>query len=649
MENLIGMDLGRYHILEQPGEGGMATVYKAFDTRLERDVAIKIIRKGLFGEDVLERMLKRFEREAKALARLTHPNIVGVIDYGDYKGSPFLVMEYLPGGTLKQKLGKPMPWQVAVRLLLPISQALEYAHAHGIIHRDIKPSNILLTERGQPMLSDFGIAKILDVEEGQTLTGTGVGVGTPEYMAPEQWIGRVTPQSDIYSLGVVFYEMVTGRKPYSAETPAAVLIKQTNDPLLPPRQFAPGLPEAVERVLIKALAKNPADRYPDMADFGQALEKLASGQPTPEQKALRVNTRPAPVPIKEALPVRIPPAESQETLPPDVTQDKQPPAGQNINLPPTTQIPNFRYSPYLRWLPWAGGTLMLALIVTLLIVFWNHGPVSLTPKKTFIPSGTFTPVNTATLANPLTATLGKLSTSLRPADGMIMLFVPAGEFTLGSEEGTGDSDEHPQQKVTLDAFWIDKTEVTNAMYTACVKAGACQPPQEARSFTRDSYYGNSEYDDYPVIFVNWYQAKTYCQWAGAELPTEVQWEKAARGTDARIYPWGNASPVKNLANFNNNVGDTTAVGSQAAGASPFGALDMAGNVWEWVNDWYDPGYWVKSPSSNPPGPPSGNARVFRGGSWDTNENYLRSANRDGDVPEDTNNQIGFRCSHSIKF
>jgi serine/threonine protein kinase len=278
MSNLIGQSLGRYQILEQLGEGGMATVYKAFDARLERDVAIKIIRTDQFAPAVLERILKRFEREAKALARLTHPNIVGVIDYGEHEGAPYLVMPYLPGGTLKQYLGKPMPWQDAVHILLPVAQALEYAHEHNIIHRDIKPSNILLTEKGQPMLSDFGIAKILESDETATLTGTGVGVGTPEYMAPEQWTGHAGLQSDIYSLGVVFYELITGRKPYVADTPAAILLKQATDPLPRPRQYVSDLPDAVERILLKALAHKIEDRYHEMGVFASALANLSVGQ-----------------------------------------------------------------------------------------------------------------------------------------------------------------------------------------------------------------------------------------------------------------------------------------------------------------------------------------------------------------------------------
>ncbi|MGB9724679.1 MAG: serine/threonine-protein kinase, partial [Chloroflexia bacterium] len=244
----IGQSVGRYHIVEQLGEGGMATVYKAYDTRLEREVALKVIRRGAFPPEQLERILRRFEREAKALARLTHPNIVGLIDYGEYEGSPYLVMEYLPGGTLKKLLearaGRPLPWEEAVRLLLPIARALHFAHRQGFIHRDVKPSNILITESGEPMLSDFGIAKLLETEE-TTLTGTGVGVGTPEYMAPEQGLGRkVDARADVYALGVVLYELVTGRKPYTADTPMAVVFKHLSDPLPRPRAYVPELPEA---------------------------------------------------------------------------------------------------------------------------------------------------------------------------------------------------------------------------------------------------------------------------------------------------------------------------------------------------------------------------------------------------------------------
>ena len=274
MASFIGQSFGRYHILEQLGEGGMATVYKAYDTRLERHVAIKVI---LTQKQYTEKFLKRFEREARALAQLTHPNIVGIIDYGDHEGLPYLVMEYIPSGTLKLRLGKPIPYQEAARMLAPIARALAYAHEKKIIHRDIKPANILITQSGEPMLSDFGIAKILEAEETVDLTGTGIGVGTPEYMSPEQAQGKpVDARSDIYSLGVVLFEMVTGRKPYQADTPMAVVWKLASEPLPRPRQFVSDLPEAVEGILLKALAKNPEDRYPDMSAFAVILDGLTS-------------------------------------------------------------------------------------------------------------------------------------------------------------------------------------------------------------------------------------------------------------------------------------------------------------------------------------------------------------------------------------
>jgi len=283
MADLVGQSLGRYHILEQLGEGGMAVVYKAFDTRLERNVAVKVI---LSGKEHKEKFLKRFEREAKALASLSHPNIVKVIDYGDHEGVPYLVMEYIPGGTLKQKLSnKPVSWQEAIRLLLPIARSLAYAHENKIIHRDIKPANILITQSGEPMLSDFGIAKILEVEETLDLTGVGVGIGTPEYMSPEQAQGNlVDARADIYSLGVVFYELVTGRKPYQADTPMAVVYKLASEPLPRPKNFVPELPDYVDELLLKALAKNPKDRFQDMGEFAAGLEKRLAMAGKPDDK-----------------------------------------------------------------------------------------------------------------------------------------------------------------------------------------------------------------------------------------------------------------------------------------------------------------------------------------------------------------------------
>ena len=178
-DELIGREIDRYKILSLIGKGGMATVYKAYDTRLERDVAIKVIRRDTFSQDDMDMLLKRFEREAKSLAGLSHPNIVGVMDFGKFEGSPYLVMEYVPGGTLKAWLGEPIPWRGAIQMVLPIARALEYVHARGIINRDVKPSNILMTESGQPMLTDFGLIKAFGEKdkEATSLTGSGMSLG----------------------------------------------------------------------------------------------------------------------------------------------------------------------------------------------------------------------------------------------------------------------------------------------------------------------------------------------------------------------------------------------------------------------------------------------------------------------------------------
>ncbi len=237
MTNFTGQDIGRYRIIEPLGQGGMATVYRAYDTHLECEVAVKFIRMERLSPEEEQKALKRFEREAKEIARLTHPNIVKVTDYGEYNGAPYLVMPYLPGGTLKQLAGSPVPYDRAARLLAPVARALEAAHQKNLIHRDIKPANILLTEGGQPMISDFGIAKILGVPGGASLTSTNVAIGTPEYMAH-----RAVAQPDLAAkrhllAGGGVLRAGDGPQALHSRYPGGDLSETIDGSLAPPAQF----------------------------------------------------------------------------------------------------------------------------------------------------------------------------------------------------------------------------------------------------------------------------------------------------------------------------------------------------------------------------------------------------------------------------
>lgn len=276
MAESSGEVIGRYTVEREIGRGGMAIVYLAHDPQLGRPVAIKLIRKGAFPPDHMALLLERFQREAKALGRLNHPSIVKVLDYGEFRGAPYLVMEYLKGATLKE-VKKPIKVDVAVRLLRPIAEALDYIHRQGILHRDIKPSNLMFDGQDRVLLTDFGIAKWLDDDEEQrTLTETGMGIGTPEYIAPEQGLGQnVDGRADFYALAVVFYELITGVKPYRGETPFATMMKHVNDPIPDPRAIVPELNESVTRFMRMAMAKEPADRYATPQDFLRDFDGLA--------------------------------------------------------------------------------------------------------------------------------------------------------------------------------------------------------------------------------------------------------------------------------------------------------------------------------------------------------------------------------------
>jgi len=622
MTNLSGQILDRYRIIGTLGEGGMATVYKAFDTRLEREVAIKVIRRDAFPPEQLELMLKRFEREAKTLARLSHPHIVDVLDYGEYEGAPYLVMAYLAGGTLKQRMGQSMPWQEAVRLLTPIARALEYAHERNVINRDVKPTNILFTEQGQPMLTDFGLVKLLEKRESTSLTSSDTGIGTPGYMAPEQWVGETSPQSDQYSLGVVLYELITNHMPYAADTPAGLLIKQATEPLPPPRHYVPNLPWKVEAFLLKALAKDQKNRHENMRAFADALEDLPADQGKSDaSSAVTFKAIPRPEPVPD---VPIPQA-------PDILEARQ------LQTPPVQKA-----KPRSKWPVWI---ILGGMIGALCIGAGVCRLLNPTAKTTETP----VPVSTDTRIPPMTATLEERTVITLPpsaplpeitdAKGVHMRYVEAGEFIMGHDDG--DSDVQPESNIYLDGYYIDSYEVTNILYKACVNDGRCKSPQRGGSATRTSYFSSPKFDNYPVIFVDWNMANAYCKWRGARLPTEAEWEKAARGTDGRIYPWGDDLQCS-LANYSGCVGDTTSVGFYEDGQSIYGVYDMAGNVWEWVSSLHRT--YPYNPDDGREELGTSGSRVARGGSWHFIGGNVNSYTRYVLDPSYYGLYVGFRCA-----
>ena len=258
---------------------------------------------------------------------------------------------------------------------------------------------------------------------------------------------------------------------------------------------------------------------------------------------------------------------------------------------------------------------------------------------TEIPEEAATPQ--ATIAT--TPTLGNGSSTIRDTDGMTMMYIPEGEFQMGNDSSNFER-EIPAHQVFLDAYWIDQTEITNVMYATCVAADGCKPPKESKSFTYPEYFANADFDDYPVVYVSWESASAYCNWVGGRLPTEAEWEKAARGTDGRNYPWGDGTELScSMANWGTCMDDTAPVGSYEVGKSPYGLYDTAGNVWEWVNDWYDEFYYQKSVLTNPPGPGSGTERGLRGGAFDSLDSKIRTSYRFSAVPRAADYYIGFRC------
>ena len=719
----------RYTVTAQIGRGAMGLVYRAVDRLTREEVAIKVVAHDVA---VDAELLGRFRREGEALRQLRHRNIVAFVEMFEQQGQQVIVMEYVPGGNLYSVLEDgPLETPDVVRITLELSDALAQAHHIDIIHRDIKPQNVLLTLDGIPKLTDFGIARLLTATT--ALTQSGVMIGTPHYMSPEAWQGLPPDaQGDIWSLGVMVYQMASGRLPFAGDTLPVVMNKILTD--VPPdlRVVRRDLPEPLVRIVERMLARDRSQRYETMRQLAVDLEQVqrdmrrAQTVPVPRAEAVpgsgiaealrdlhQTQEMPAGVEIPSRtniLPIEAetPPASQSISHPseyratlgaavakPQTATPKPEPAAPAPAAPapatPAPAAPAGR-SPRSLALLGAGGLALICVLAVGGYGFWLAAGKYLAPAapsatptrvvrvvegptNTPWPTATITPTRptstssptrmpdtpTPTLAvtpTPPTPTLTATNTAapsptLAPTmvsgmDGMALVYVPAGKFLMGSavSDTFAQKNEQPQHSVTLDAFWIDRTDVTNAMYTQCVSAGACQKPKAIVSKTRPDYYTNAQYGNYPVVFVTWDDAKAYCAWAGRRLPTEAEWEKAARGTDGALYPWGNQPFDDTRGALQPTATDTTPVGSYPAGASPYGALDMAGNVWQWVADWYAADYYANSPAQNPTGPANGTLHILRGGSWDVVRSYVRAAVRDSYQGSITYEQIGFRCAKS---
>jgi formylglycine-generating enzyme required for sulfatase activity/tRNA A-37 threonylcarbamoyl transferase component Bud32 len=631
-------ELRKYELLEEIGRGGFAVVYKARDIELDRVVALKVLKPYWTDEPGF---VTRFRREARVAARLRHPNIVTVHETGEAEGQLYIAMEYLPGRNLRQFLEAEgmLSLERALPILEQVADALDYAHAQGVVHRDVKPSNVVVeeTERGmRATLMDFGLVKAM--AESAALTSQGTLLGSPEYMAPEQAdpnrAAEIGPATDRYALGIVAYQMLTGRVPFPGNT-SATLNAHINLEPPEPRTICQDLSPEVAAALLKMLAKPPGDRFASARAFVARLREAMLSESRTREREMRL------APLYEQLETAAAREEWTEVLA----------LGGQIQAldPGYRDVPQLmerasghlrRRRPSLPARAWRVG--VAGLLLVMLVAFgvalapWLLEVISTAPKAVTEP-----PV------------LSAGDTWTRPADGMVMIYVPGGEFEMGSTEG--ESDEQPVHIVALNGFWMDRTEVTNAQYQSCVEAGDCELPSERHSSTRAEYYGNSGYDDYPVIWVSWYQARTYCAWAGTRLPTEAEWEYAARGPRGSVYPWGDGfdGTWLNCCDANcefewadgavdDGYADTAPVGNYPSGSSWCGALDMAGNVFEWVADWY--GDYTSERQANPTGPSSGERRVVRGGSWIDDRLCARCASRSGYHPVSWNVFVGFRCA-----
>ncbi|MCB9423005.1 MAG: SUMF1/EgtB/PvdO family nonheme iron enzyme [Ardenticatenaceae bacterium] len=608
----------RYRILSLLAEGAHGATYRAWDVKAEQDVAVKEYL------DPSPETQRRFRAEARRLSQLEHPQLAPVLDHFALEEmGQYLVSKYVDGvdlGSLLAQYGR-FPSDFIINWLQAVSQPLTYLHQHNQLHLNIKPVNIRLTPLGDIFLVDSG------------LPGLGVPAGLSGYAAPEQQSQReVTPASDIYSLGATLYTLLTGKIP-----PDGLRRQSGLSELIPAREVNPDVEPYLSLVAARAMSLRADARYEMVADFSKALARpighpaAAVEEPrrTPERTAVpgRPMTAAAPkLPIKSR---RRMPARTVWALV-AILLIALAAVGSlfllNLNNEPEVTEAE------------ATATLQSAVVAALTALAPTPSPL---PAPTQAPTPTPQPIITQT--------------------GSRMLYMEGGVFRMGNDEG--ENNEKPSKLVHLDPYFIDETEVTNGQYAQCVAAGACQPPRSNLATYHDAYYGSSAYDDYPVIQVSWYDAQTFCEWRDARLPSEAEWEKAAGYDPVQSlkyhYPWGDVFDGTKLnycdagcrldkrdASVNDGHQDTAPVGSYPDGRSPIGLYDMAGNVMEWVDDWYDPHAYADMTDTNPRGPLEGEFKTLRGGSWLSDKDEVTVTVRGSFDPTVARANLGFRCAVS---
>lgn len=603
----------RYEIIATVKAGTMGCIYKAKDTRLDMLVAVKEMASSFTSPEDMKRAEERFREEAGFLFKLHHPGLPRVSDYffeRDPKtGEPFfyLVMTFIDGKDLESLISGsmlPLPVDEVIDYSLQILEVLRYLHDQSppVIYRNLNPRHVMIRE-GKVSLVDFGIDRIF------SLPREGTAIGTPGYAAPEQHGDFADPRSDLYSLGALMHYLLTGINPGD--------LSRLLYSFVPVKEVNAAVPAALDS-LIMALLDNLNEKRPESA------EKVAGSLSSLSKESIAE-------PAVKSVPVTEP--ATQKVSPPS------PPASSQASTPVAKTSPP-RYDRTV--------VLIALVLIGLLLVsaMWKY--LASRPSETPSPSAT----QAAVPAPAVTASKAPAPQALppqkkNPKDGAAMILIPTGDFMMGSPEHKGDISEKPLHRVYLDAYYIYKYEVTNGQFRRFVH----ESRYEAEGSWKD--YAIAGRDNHPVVCVTWNDAKAYCEWAGGFLPTEAQWEKAARGVDGRVWPWGNkwdgtecnwgkGPKVAGNADIWRGRG-TAPVGSFPHGVSPYGVHDMAGNVAEWCGDWFGERYYMESPSKNPGGPGLGQTRALRFGNWFTSSPEInRCAFRDGDLPDRWLNFLGFR-------